>query len=119
MIRSGMESGSTDHRQGHERLTALRGRFAPGPRRRATGPLYRWSARTLLLAVIVLLQAGRASADDIVVMTSGAFTAAYLELSEQFGMADPANQPRAAVASVVRSTRHVRTPLATNSPSQA
>ena len=38
----------------------------------------------LLFVVVLLTQAARASADDIVVMTSGAFTAAYLELSEQF-----------------------------------
>jgi hypothetical protein len=33
--------------------------------------------------------------------------------------ADPTRHPRAAVASVARSTRHVRTPLATNIASQA
>ena len=44
----------------------------------------RSSAATLLVTVALLGQAARASADDIVVMTSGAFTAAYLELSEQF-----------------------------------
>lgn len=41
----------------------------------------------LVCAIVLLTQAARASADDIVVMTSGAFTAAYLELSEQFSRA--------------------------------
>ena len=48
----------------------------------------RSSGVALLFAVVLLAQAARASADDIVVMTSGAFTAANLELSEQFSHAD-------------------------------
>ena len=47
----------------------------------------RSSGVALLFAVVLLAQAARASADDIVVMTSGAFTAANLELSEQFSHA--------------------------------
>ncbi|HUR32538.1 MAG TPA: substrate-binding domain-containing protein [Vicinamibacterales bacterium] len=53
----------------------------------AAGEVATRTARTLLLVVLLLLPAGRARADDIVVMTSGAFTAAYLELSEQFARA--------------------------------
>ncbi|MEQ1911708.1 MAG: substrate-binding domain-containing protein [Vicinamibacterales bacterium] len=60
----------------------------PRPRAlREFRPFCRSSAATLLFAVALLTQAARASADDIVVMTSGAFTAAYLELSEQFSRA--------------------------------
>src|SRR4029078_3052252 len=40
--------------------------------------------RSSLLLTVVLLTAVRASAEEIVVMTSGAFTAAYLSLSETF-----------------------------------
>ena len=36
------------------------------------------------LIVVLLLRAGAAYADDVVVMTSGAFTAAYLELAKDF-----------------------------------
>ena len=39
-----------------------------------------------LLLVALLLAGVRAAADDIVVMTSGAFTAAYLSLSETFSL---------------------------------
>lgn len=42
------------------------------------------AARTALLIVVLLLQARAAHADDVVVMTSGAFTAAYLELAGGF-----------------------------------
>jgi molybdate transport system substrate-binding protein len=38
----------------------------------------------LLVALVVVLPAAKVSADDIVVMTSGAFTAAYLELAPGF-----------------------------------
>jgi homoserine O-acetyltransferase len=38
----------------------------------------------VIVALVVLLPAAQASADDIVVMTSGAFTAAYLELAPGF-----------------------------------
>lgn len=39
---------------------------------------------TVLLIVFLVLRAGVVSADDVVVMTSGAFTAAYLELARSF-----------------------------------
>ena len=57
------------------------------PRPNALRTRCRSSAVTLLCVVVLFTQAARASADDIVVMTSGAFTAAYLELSEQFSRA--------------------------------
>lgn len=41
-------------------------------------------AKAALLIVVLLLQATAAYADDVVVMTSGAFTAAYLELAGDF-----------------------------------
>ena len=53
-------------------------------RPRALRAFCRSSAVAFLFTVALLTQAVRASADDIVVMTSGAFTAAYLELSEPF-----------------------------------
>jgi len=50
-----------------------------GPSRRS---FRGWLA--LLVALVVVLPAAKVSADDIVVMTSGAFTAAYLELGPGF-----------------------------------
>ena len=42
------------------------------------------AAKAVLLVVVLLLQVTPAHADDVVVMTSGAFTAAYLELAGAF-----------------------------------
>jgi len=42
------------------------------------------STTATLFIVVLLLQGGRAGADDVVVMTSGTFTAAYLELAPGF-----------------------------------
>jgi len=43
-----------------------------------------FGAKASLLIVVLLLQLTTTYADDVVVMTSGAFTAAYLELAKSF-----------------------------------
>src|SRR5690349_17248831 len=47
-------------------------------------PVVRAAARTVALVLCALLVAALACADDIRVITSGAFTAAYLQLAPEF-----------------------------------
>jgi molybdate transport system substrate-binding protein len=52
-------------------------------------PVMRAARRTVALAVCALLVAALACADDVRVVTSGAFTAAYLQLVPEFERASP------------------------------
>src|SRR3954469_582739 len=61
-----------------------RGILSTFHRRRMAMPVVRAVRRTVALAVCALLVAALACADDVRVITSGAFTAAYLQLVPEF-----------------------------------
>src|SRR3954468_10620085 len=66
-----------------------RGILSTFHRRRMASPVMRAARRTVALAVCALLVAALACADDVRVVTSGAFTAAYLQLVPEFERASP------------------------------
>ena len=83
---AGIDPGSRTPFGVHRRQAGMgHGAHAGGPYR---GPVMRTlscvSRRVALLVAVTLLSAGTASADDIKVLTSGAFAAAHLALGPQF-----------------------------------